>query len=532
MDLLMAFDKVKVRNLISSILVTFAFILGSGAAWLGFNFNWVSSETSEMQNQVKRLSSIIIEELAQIESHAAAESTASLTKPAALADFKRAFHQDFPFVQSVELLTRNGQIYLPQYATGQSFLKNAGPGVITLLESALMTGRPIYSPALQTDKNSVTVTLVSPVRRNEPFSLCIKVSLSDLLNLSVEKLDQNSNLNYKQFKILLDINNINKDIGTSEWVIINQPVERLGLLFNIQASRSKLLPPALKGIRFIFTIFGGLTGLFLALWLRSIFIRNINKQKIQELQLHFETESKIAILGEMSTAIAHELNQPLGAIENFAFACEKLLRQQNGISIQVFEGLNQIRLEAARSSNVIKSIRSFVSKGEHKPTTINLAKLLFELMPLLEIQAKKNNSKLQIHCDPHASVYCDPGLLQQVILNLAKNGFESMHSEHLSEKVLKISVRNNSNPKQIEIVFDDTGTGISSENSAQLFRPFFSTKPDGLGIGLGFSLSIAEQNGGSIRWTNKPSGGAQFTLTLPITRNEIERRHAASHVAK
>jgi two-component system sensor histidine kinase DctS len=139
---------------------------------------------------------------------------------------------------------------------------------------------------------------------------------------------------------------------------------------------------------------------------------------------------------------------------------------------------------------------------------------------------------LQIHCDPNASVYCDPGLLQQVILNLAKNGFESMDSEHLSEKVLKISVRNNSNPKQIEIVFDDTGTGISSENSAQLFRPFFSTKPDGLGIGLGFSLSIAEHNGGSISWTNKPSGGAQFTLTLPITRNEIERRHAASHVAK
>ena len=506
-------------NFASTLLVTVACALGSGAAWIGFNLNWESSETIEIHNQVRRLTSAMIEELVELESYAAAESTSALKQPQAFTQFLRKLHHEFPFVKSVELLTKNGQAYLPQDLVRQSVLKDAGPGVITLLESALMTNRPIYSPISQSANNSAIVTLVTPAKRNEPFSLCLKVSLSDLMNMSVEKLGQNSNLNYNlnynQFKILLDINNVSLDSNTTKWIIINQSVERLGLFFNVQALRAKLLPSALNGIRIIFTVIGGLTALFLALWLRGIFIRNENKQKIQQLQLHFENESKIAILGEMSTAIAHELNQPLGAIENFAFACEKILRQQNGISNQVFEGLTQIRLEAARSSNVIKSIRAFVSKGHQNPISINLEKLIFELMPLLQIQAKKNKSKLQIECDPNSSVFCDPSLLQQVILNLAKNGFEAMGNEHIKEKVLKISVIYDKNLNQIELIFDDTGTGISTENSTHLFRPFFSTKADGLGVGLGFSLSIAENNGGSIRWRNKPTGGAQFTLTLP-----------------
>lgn len=514
----MSFDKLKVKNLLSSVLVTVACGLGGFAALWGFNLNWEASESTEIQSQVTRLTSVILEKLVEVESHAAAESTSALSKPLPLAEFVSAFKQEFPFVQSIELLSKDGQVYIPKGFAGQPLTKSGGPGVVTLLESALMTSRPIYSPISQSDKNLATVTLISPARRNEPFSLCLKISLSDLLSQSIEKLNQDNFANYNNFQIFLNVDKENIPRNNSKFIVTNQTIERLGLSFNVLAQRSRSMPDNLIGIRFTFTVFGALTGLFLALWLRGTFIRHRNKQKLQELQLQIENESKIALLGEMSTAIAHELNQPLGAIENYAFACEKILSQQEGISNQIFEGLTQIRLEASRSSGVIRSIRAFVSKGEQNPISNNLAKLLSELMPLLEIQAKINKSELQIDCNPSATVVCDRSLLQQVILNLAKNGFEAMNGDQIKERVLKISVINDMDLNQIQIIFDDTGSGISSENSAQLFRPFFSTKPDGLGVGLGFCLSIAEHNGGSIKWSNKSTGGAQFVLALPASQ--------------
>ena len=515
----MFFDKLKAKSLLSSLGVAVACGVGGFAALWGFNLNWEASETTAIQSQVGRLTTAILEKLVEVESHAAAESTSTLTKPIALAAFVSKFKQEYPFVQSVELLSKDGQVYIPQGFEGQSLTQSGGPGVVTLLESALVTSRPIYSPISQSNKNLATVTLISPARRNDPFSLCLKISLSDLLGQSIEKIKQDSFSDYSNFQISLNIDKENIPQNNSKWIIANQPIERLGLSFNVQAQRSRSIPDNLVGIRFTFTLFGALTGLFLALWLRGVVIRHRNKQRLQELQLQFETESKIALLGEMSTAIAHELNQPLGAIENYAFACEKILSQQEGISSQVLQGLTQIRLEASRSSSVIRSIRAFVSKGELNPITNNLEKLLSELVPLLEIQAKINKSDLQIDCNPNATVICDRSLLQQVVLNLAKNGFEAMNGDQIKERVLKISVTNDIDLNQIEIIFDDTGSGISLENSTQLFRPFFSTKPDGLGVGLGFCLSIAEHNGGSIKWSNKPTGGARFVLTLPASQS-------------
>ena len=179
----MSFDKLKVKNLLSSVLVTVACGLGGFAALWGFNLNWEASESTEIQSQVTRLTSVILEKLVEVESHAAAESTSALSKPLPLAEFVSAFKQEFPFVQSIELLSKDGQVYIPKGFAGQPLTKSGGPGVVTLLESALMTSRPIYSPISQSDKNLATVTLISPARRNEPFSLCLKISLSDLICL-------------------------------------------------------------------------------------------------------------------------------------------------------------------------------------------------------------------------------------------------------------------------------------------------------------------------------------------------------------
>jgi len=263
--------------------------------------------------------------------------------------------------------------------------------------------------------------------------------------------------------------------------------------------------------------------LLLGLLFQSFINRRITSKKLKILQEKVQVDSRSVTLGEMSTAIAHELNQPLGAIENFAVGCERLLAKEKPSIEDVLAALAQIRQEAQRGANVIKSIRAFVKRDNESQDLIEIASVLEALEPLLKILAKSSNSMLAIECKENIHLFTNRALFEQVLINLARNGLDSMNETPLADRLLKISVNaeiSKSNTQHAVIKISDKGSGIDKELESKLFTPFFTTKPNGMGIGLSLCQSIIERQGGSIDWARKDGGGTEFTLELPTARLE------------
>jgi two-component system sensor histidine kinase DctS len=241
----------------------------------------------------------------------------------------------------------------------------------------------------------------------------------------------------------------------------------------------------------------------------------LTKSRLEEIEKKMQSDARIATLGEMSTAIAHELNQPLGAISNYAYAAEKIAKQQPNPEPALLEGLTQIRREAERGAEVIKSIRNFIRREELASEQIDVAALLNDLRPILELQAQSQGSNLSIEVKDSLVVNCSKALLQQVILNLTKNGLDAMRDLPKTSRFLQIKAGLNETTQRVMFEVIDSGHGISEEVKKSLFKPFFTTKKDGLGIGLNLCLSIAERQGGTVMWQNNLTGGARFVLELP-----------------
>jgi C4-dicarboxylate-specific signal transduction histidine kinase len=216
------------------------------------------------------------------------------------------------------------------------------------------------------------------------------------------------------------------------------------------------------------------------------------------------------------------LNQPLGAIENFASGCERLLKKDITRVDDVLKALAQIRSEASRGAQVIKSIREFVKRDNEQQELVSVQGVFSGLTPLLEIQAKSSHSKLNLECRKDIHLTTNRALFEQVLLNLARNGFEAMADQPTNARELSIRASASqevaSNTAQITV--EDNGSGIDDAFEKKLFTPFASTKPNGMGIGLSLCLSIVERQGGSIRWERREQGGTKFTLVLPKTEVE------------
>lgn len=256
--------------------------------------------------------------------------------------------------------------------------------------------------------------------------------------------------------------------------------------------------------------------------IRSYAIRRHTQAKLKKLQEKVENDSRAVTLGEMSTAIAHELNQPLGAIENFASGCERLLKKDTSRVDDVLKALAQIRSEASRGAQVIKSIREFVKRDNEHQELVSVQGVFTGLTPLLEIQAKSSHAKLHLECRKDIHLTTNRALFEQVLLNLARNGFESMAGKpaNTRELSIKASASHEALNKTVQITVEDNGSGIDGAFEGKLFTPFASTKPNGMGIGLSLCQSIVERQGGSIRWERREQGGTKFTLVLPKTEVE------------
>ncbi|MDB5655979.1 MAG: sensor signal transduction histidine kinase [Tardiphaga sp.] len=254
------------------------------------------------------------------------------------------------------------------------------------------------------------------------------------------------------------------------------------------------------------------------------FIRDLTEQQqtqaqLQALQAELIHMSRLTAMGEMASALAHELNQPLASISNYMNGSRRLLEAStdpNGQKIQ--HALNKAAEQAVRAGQIIRRLRDFVSRDESEKRDESLAKLIEEAGALGLTGSREQGVTLRFQLDPaNDRVMVDRVQIQQVLVNLFRNGVEAMQNAPRQE----LSVSNSAvGDDMIEITVSDTGSGFSDEAAAKLFQTFFTTKPTGMGVGLSISRSIVEAHGGKLWAETNASGGATFRFTLPAAPSQ------------
>jgi len=221
-------------------------------------------------------------------------------------------------------------------------------------------------------------------------------------------------------------------------------------------------------------------------------------------------------MGGLAASIAHELNQPLGAIYNNAAAAQILIKADPPKLNEVGEILNDIKQDDRRASEVIARIRQMLRKTPSSVEDLDLNEVIGETLKLLAPGAAEKGVSLHADFEPRLSkVRADRVQVQQVILNLALNAMEAMHEQHEGERRLVIRTCPAS-ATEAGVSVTDSGAGIDSSMLPRIFEAFATSKPSGMGLGLSISRTIVEAHGGTMHAENLPGGGAKFRFTLPF----------------
>lgn len=244
-------------------------------------------------------------------------------------------------------------------------------------------------------------------------------------------------------------------------------------------------------------------------------------EAMRTLQTELAHVSRLSTMGEMAAGFAHELNQPLAAISNFAMGCVHRLKSPAPDIETIVAALHKVSLQAQRASDIIRSIRRFVGKkgaqridGILPPIDINTA--IQASADLLRGDILQHGASLSLSLSPALPlVQADAIQIQQVVINLARNSMEAMDEANCDPRDLAIQTTPQANDS-VEIRVVDTGPGILDDVLPQLFNPFFTTKTTGMGMGLSICRSIVDQHGGQLTAANQEQGGAEFRIVLPV----------------
>lgn len=234
------------------------------------------------------------------------------------------------------------------------------------------------------------------------------------------------------------------------------------------------------------------------------------RQREQELQL--QRSARLASLGEMASTLAHELNQPLMALSNFAVAARALASPgQPGMLVAA---LDEIVGQSRRASEIVKRVRAFIKPQQGQHRRLAVAGLVRDVASLLAPELQAHGSTLDLALeDEGAEVRGDRVLLEQVLVNLIHNALHAMQDRPRQDRAILLSVQRAA--ATVRVTVADAGPGIAPERLEQVFTPFFTTRPDGLGLGLSICRTIVEAHGGEIAAANRPEGGGAFSFTLP-----------------
>jgi two-component system sensor histidine kinase DctS len=245
-------------------------------------------------------------------------------------------------------------------------------------------------------------------------------------------------------------------------------------------------------------------------------IEELSRQQQERLQ----ATARLATVGEMASLLSHELNQPLAAIASYANGSLNLLAEPDGQTIGLLQqAMQRVAEQAERAGRVIKSVHDFVRRREQAREAIRADLLVDAVLPLVRLQARKSGARIDIDLpQPPPRVLCDRTMVEQVLLNLTRNGIQAMEANTpMDARVLTLRVRQ-THPRWATFSVIDAGPGIEPQVAQQLFTPFFTTRSEGMGLGLSLCRTVIEQHGGALDFvspTSPAGGGTEFRFTLP-----------------
>jgi two-component system sensor kinase FixL len=256
-------------------------------------------------------------------------------------------------------------------------------------------------------------------------------------------------------------------------------------------------------------------------FVRDLTERQERERRLHEVQAELLHISRLSTMGEMASALAHELNQPLSAITNYLQGSRRLLQNvSDGRTTVIENALDKAAEQALRAGQVIQRLRDFVARGETEKRIESINRMVEEASALALVAAKEQSVRVKLQLDPTIDlVLVDKVQVQQVLLNLLRNALEAMQTSDRRELVVSTAPAADD---MIAVNVADSGGGIPPDIAAQLFRPFVTTKRQGMGIGLSISRTIIESHGGQITTEPNPGGGTIFRFTLrAVTPEEL-----------
>ena len=265
---------------------------------------------------------------------------------------------------------------------------------------------------------------------------------------------------------------------------------------------------------------------------------DLSRQQQERLQ----ATARLASVGEMASLLSHELNQPLSAIASYATGSINLLTEPDDQTLSLMhQAMSRIAEQAERAGRVIKSVHDFVRRRNQAHEVIAADQLLESVMPLVRLQARKSGARVELDVlQPAPRVKVDRTMVEQVLLNLARNGLQAMEADTpLPDRLLTLRVRlaPAGQGRWVEFSVIDAGPGIAADVAPRLFTPFYTTKAEGMGLGLSLCRTVIEQHGGAmdfeVRTAASGSGpqarpaGTEFRFTLPLS---LPRGATAGHL--
>ena len=251
---------------------------------------------------------------------------------------------------------------------------------------------------------------------------------------------------------------------------------------------------------------------------RDITIQKLTQEEAQKQRRELSHVARVTTVGELSAALAHQLNQPLAAILSNAQAAKRFLESDSYDLQETKDILASIIEEDQRASQVIKELSAFLKREDVAMTPININDIIQETISHVKSEADSKNITMKIVLESELpSTLGNSIQLQQVLLNLISNGFDTITDRNSDRREMIIRT-SNPDGKTIQVDVHDSGTGINKKEMEKIFEPFHTSKPSGMGIGLSINKKIIETHGGKIWAENAADGGAIFSFTLPIEK--------------
>ena len=245
--------------------------------------------------------------------------------------------------------------------------------------------------------------------------------------------------------------------------------------------------------------------------------RKATEDIVRQQQEKVQLTSRLMTMGEMASSLAHELNQPLTAISNYSLGSVSRIKSGGATASDVLPALEKAAGQAQRAGNIIRRIREFVKRSEPRRRATPAARVVEDSISFAEIEASKRGIAIRTHLPPAMPpLDIDPILIEQLLLNLLKNAVEAM--DGATERTIDLVVRRVDDMAEFSVI--DRGSGIPESQRQNLFQPFYSTKSEGMGMGLNICRSIVEFHHGRLSVEENPEGGSIFRFTLPLAREQ------------